>query len=73
MCLPREPCRRGEAHGDGPSEDPKEFIHKQTCLHTDRAAQQDSETRATLILAYISGLSESIRQILSPLSFRLLF
>ena len=40
---------------------PEGFIQRHTCLHTSRAAQQDSETRATLILPYISGLSESIR------------
>ena len=44
------------------------FSQKQTCRRADRAALQDSETRATLTLPYISGLSESIRRILSPLS-----
>ena len=34
---------------------------------------QDSETHATLTLPYVSGLSESITQILGPLSIRVSF
>ena len=52
---------------------PKGFIQKQTCLRADRASLQDSETRATLTFPYISGLSESTRRILSPLSIQILF
>ena len=46
---------------------PKGFIQRQTCLRAGRAAQQGKETRATLTLPYIGGLSEPIRWILSPL------
>ena len=52
---------------------PKGFIQKQTCRHADRASMQDSEIHAYLTLPYISGLSETIRQILSPLSIRVWF
>ena len=52
---------------------PKGFIHKQTCPRTDQASQKDNETRANLTLPYISGLSESIRRILSPLSIQVSF
>ena len=52
---------------------PKGFIQKQTCRHADRVSMQDSETHAYLTLPYISGLSEAIRQILSPLSIRVSF
>ena len=52
---------------------PKGFIQRQTGLRAGRAAQQDSETRMTLTLPYIGGLSESIRQILSPLAIQVSF
>ena len=52
---------------------PKGFIRKQSCLSADMASQQDSETRTTLTLPYISGLSESIRRILSPLAIQVSF
>ena len=52
---------------------PKGFIHKQTRPRTDQASQKDNETRANLTLPYISGLSESIRRILSPLSIQVSF
>ena len=52
---------------------PKWFVQKQTFWRADRASLQYSETRATLTLPYISGLSESIRRILSPLSIQVLF
>ena len=50
---------------------PKGFICKQTCLHAD--IWPLSRTRETLTLLYISGLSESIRRILSPLSIQVSF
>ena len=52
---------------------PKGFIQKQTCRRADRDSMQDSETHATLTLPYVSGLSESIRQIFSPLSIQVSF
>ena len=52
---------------------PKRFIQKQTCQCAHRASLQDSDTRATLTIPYISGLFESIRRILSPLSIWVLF
>ena len=42
---------------------PKGFIQRQTCLRAGRAAQQGKETRATLTLPYIGGLSESLNQV----------
>ena len=38
---------------------PKGVIHKQTCLHVDRASQQDRETCATLTLPYIIVVCQS--------------
>ena len=52
---------------------PKGFIQRQTCLHAEKAAQQNSETHVTLTLPYIGGLSQSIRWIFSPLAIRVLF
>ena len=52
---------------------PKGFIQRQTCLGAEGATKQNNETRATLTLPYIAGLSESIRLILSPLAIRVAF
>ena len=67
---------RGKARGGGPAEEwvPQGvYPEADFCLRADRASLQDSETRATLTLPYISGLSESTRRILSPLSIQILF
>ena len=63
-----EPWRREEACSGGTS---KEWVPQGVHSQADGASQQDSETRA--ILLYISGLSELIRWILSPLAIHTSF
>ena len=45
---------------------PKGLIHKHTCPQPDQRTPRDCETRGSVTLPYISGLSESIRRVLVP-------
>ena len=52
---------------------PKGFIHKHTGPQPDRRTPRDCETRGSVTLPYISGLSESIRRVLVPLAIQVTF
>ena len=52
---------------------PKGFIHKHTCPQPDRRTPRDYETRGSVTLPYISGLSESIHRVLAPLAIQVTF
>ena len=49
------------------NEYPNGFILKHTCLQSDWRSPCDHETRASLTLPYLNGLSESIHRVLVPL------
>lgn len=52
---------------------PKGFIHRHTCPQPDRRDPCDRETRVSLTLPYLNGLSESIRRVLAPLAIQVTF
>ena len=52
---------------------PKGFIHKHTCPQPDQRTPRDQVARGSVTLPYISGLSESIRRVLTPLAIQVIF
>ncbi len=52
---------------------PKGFIHKHTCPQPDHRTPCDQVARGSVTLPYISGLSDSIRRVLAPLTIQVTF